>query len=302
MKSWLSAHAVAMRQALRRFSLHPFSSLFEIAVLGFAIALPVGLHLTVENVRTFAARFPAEPEISVFMQLNADRAASAAIEKRLHNLPDVDRVTFISRAEALATLRKSAGLAEVLDALPANPLPDALTVRLKSIDTKRLETVRSEISGWPQVALVQIDSAWARKVEAAVGVGRAAVALLAAVLGIAVIAITFNTVRTQMLERRSEIELSRLIGATNAYIRRPFLYFGALQGFCGAAMALAIVAAGRSVISQALTEFSDAYGAEATFEPLLPVTALSVLAFAVGLGCCAAWLSAGRYLWVSQGD
>jgi len=289
-----------MRQALRRFGRHPLTSLFEVAVLGIAIALPLGLHLAVDNLRAFAVRFPAEPEISIFMQVGADRSASNAVEKRLRQMPDVDRVTFVPRAEALAALRKSAGLAEVLDALPANPLPDALTVRLKIRDTRRLESLQKEASTWPQVALVQVDSSWSRKLEAAIGVGQVTALLLAAVLGVAVVAITFNTVRLQMANRRDEIELSRLIGATNGFIRRPYLYFGVLQGLFGGGIAIGLVTAAGIVLNNALTTLAEAYGAQVRLEAIPPEIGLVVLVGAAGLGCCAAWLSAGRRLWRSS--
>jgi len=288
---------MALQQALRRFGRHPLASLFEVAVLGIAVALPLGLHLAVEHLRAFSARFPAEPEISIFMQLGSDRSAVAAVEKRLREMPEVERVTFVPRAEALAALRKTAGLAEVLDALPTNPLPDALTVRLKARDTRRLEALRAETSTWPGVALVQVDSSWSRKLEAAVGVGQAAVALLALVLGAAVIAITFNTVRLQMTSRRDEIELSRLIGATHAFIRRPFLYFGGLQGLFGGGIALGLVTVVGVMLNRPLAEFAEAYGAQIRLEAIPPEVGAVVLAGAAGLGCGAAWLSAGRYLW-----
>jgi cell division transport system permease protein len=290
-KGWLDAHAGAFRQALRRFGEHPLASLFEVAVFGIALALPLGFQAALENARAFAARFPAGPELSVFMTLEATKTDVGTIEARLGKLPDLERVSFVPRAEALAQLRKAAGLADVLDALPANPLPDAFFVRLKQADSARLQAAQAEIGKWPQVALVQVDSGWARKLEAVIGVSRAAVALIGLLLSGALLAITVNTVRLQMLDRREEIELCTLIGATRAFIRRPFLYFGALQGLFGGAVALGIVYGAAMLLNRSLAALADAYGTPVRFDPLAGAEAAVVVFFAAGLGYLAAWLS-----------
>jgi cell division transport system permease protein len=290
LKGWLSAHAAAFRQALRRFGQHPFASLFEVAVFGIALALPLGFYVALENARAFAERFPSDPELSVFVALGASKADTGLIEARLRKLPDLDRVTFVPRGDALTEMRKAPGLAEVLDALPANPLPDAFIVRLKKTDSTRLQGAQAEISKWPQVALVQLDSGWARKLEAAIGAGRVAVALISLLLSGALLAIQFNTVRLQLLNQRDEIELSALIGATRAFIRRPFLYFGALQGLFGGAVALAIVTGTAMLLNRSFAALSDAYGTQARLDPLVDWEQALALLFAAGLGYLSAWI------------
>ena len=286
--------------AIRRLARHPLATLLEVLVLSIALALPVSLYVTVQSVRTFAGHHPTEPEISVFLALGTGVKEIGSVKEWLVKLEDVERVSFVSRQEASSTLRKSAALAEVLDALPDNPLPDAFVVRVRDGDPARLERLQTEIARWPHVALVQVDSVWARKVQAAAQVGQAAALLLSAMFGIAALAITFNTVRLQMLQRRSEIELARLIGATNGYIRRPFVYFGGLQGLLGGAGALAIVAAGIRLLSPALSDFSVAYGTKVEIESTPSEYALMFLAATTLLGSAAAWLAASRHLWARQ--
>lgn len=297
MRAWISAHALALAIALRRLARHPFAALFEIFVLGIALALPVGLFLAIESVRGFADQHPDEPEISVFLAMGTTTQAVDAVRAKLKALPDVRAVVYVSRQQAVENLRKSAGLAEVLDALPDNPLPDAFTVKLNGLDAARLDALRADIAKWPQVALVQADSDWARKVEAGIRVARTTALLLGLLFGIAALAVTFNTVRLQMLGRRDEIQLSRLIGATDAYIRRPFVYFGALQGLLGGAAALAIVAAAAGLLAKPIAEFSLAYGTRIGLPGMSIDYVAAFLAATLLLGGLAAWIAASRQLW-----
>jgi cell division transport system permease protein len=295
-----SAHFGAFLAAVRRLARHPIASLFEVAVLGIALALPLGLFIVVDSVRSFVGLHPAAPEVSVFLQLDAEEAAIRSTRARLAALAEVESVRFVSRQEALGALRQSPALRDVLDALPGNPLPDAFTVRARELDPDGLEKLRAEIAGWPHVALAQLDSAWARRASAAVQLGHAAAWALAVLLGVAAAAVTFNTVRLQMLDRRSEIELARLIGATDPYIRRPFVYFGALQGFFGGALALALAIAGTRLATQSLDSFSAAYGTRLGIAPVPPEHALGFLGIATLLGAGAAWIAANRYVWAHR--
>jgi cell division transport system permease protein len=269
------------------------AALFESGVLGIALALPLAFLLAVENVRGFAARHPATPEMSIYVALDANAAEVERIAERLRSIQGAE-VRFVSRAEASKRLRQSAAVADVLNALPENPLPDAFTVRLAAADARRLEALRNEVGGWPRVARVQLDSEWAQKLDALVRTSRLAAAGLGVLLAAAMLAVTFNTVRLQMLQQREEIEVSRLIGATDNFLRRPYLYFGALQGFFGAAIALALIAAIHALASQELYDLSITYGMILELQPLPWGSAAGVLAIGTALGCAAAWLCASR--------
>lgn len=299
MTAWLCAHAMALGTALRRLVVHPFAAFFEVVVLGIALSLPVALFAAVETARGFANQHRSEPEISVYVELGTAAPAVEALRRKLATLPDVASVTFVPRADAAKSLRKSAGMAEVLDALPDNPLPDAFVLVLATRDAARLDAAKAEIGKWSGVALAQADSGWVRKVEAGIQVARTTALLLGALFGIAAVTVTFNTVRLQMLGRREEIQLSRLIGATDAYIRRPFLWFGALQGLLGGAAALAIVAGAGYALAQPIDQFSMAYGTRIVYPPPPPALLAGFLAATTTLGALAAWIAATRHLWAS---
>jgi cell division transport system permease protein len=293
-KGWLAAHRYSARSALARYARRPIAALFESAVIGIALALPLAFLLTVEHVRSIAARHPATPEISIYLTLDASGEQIESLRQRLVRIDGALDVRFVSKAEATQRLRRSASLADVLDALPANPLPDAFTVRLTGTDPGRLDALAAELASLPTIARVQVDSDWAQKLDALVRTGRLAAAGLTALLVGAMLAVTYNTVRLQMLQRRDEITLSHLIGATAAFVRRPFIYFGALQGFFGAAVALVLVAALNALAAGELAALSVAYGIRLELQPIPWPVAPSVLVAGTALGCLAAWLCAAQ--------
>jgi cell division transport system permease protein len=219
------------------------------------------------------------------------------VERRLRAHPEVGRVDFVAREQALAKLKRSAGLADVLADLERNPLPDAFVVTARSNDPATLEALRDQAARWPKVEHVQLDAEWARRLDAALGVGRMLVTLLAALLALALVAVTFNTIRLQILTRRDEIEVSKLIGATNPFIRRPFLYLGALQGLGGGCAAWAIVTLAMIVLNVQLAELTTLYGTAFKLQPLTAADSAVLLLFSAALGWLGAWLSVSRHLW-----
>src|SRR5206468_2640122 len=174
----------------------------------------------------------------------------------------VRSVRFIPRDAALADLGRTGGLDEVIASLPQNPLPDAFAVTLATSDPVLADRLEAEFKSLPKVAYVQADSAWVRRLDALLRLGQTAVVMLAGLLGIALVAVTFNTIRLQILTQRDEIELCRLIGATHAYIRRPFFYLGCLLGLLGGLAALAIVLAALAVLNRDLEQVAPLYGSD----------------------------------------
>jgi cell division transport system permease protein len=264
--------------------------------LGIALALPLGFVLVVENVRALAARQPATPELSVYLTLDASPRDIERVSTRLGAI-DGAQVRFVSKAQAMERLRQSPAMAQVLEALPANPLPDAFVVRLTTADAGRLQALQAQIAGWPQIARVQLDADWARKLDALVRSLYAAALALGLTLALAMVAVVFNTVRLQMLQQREELELGRLIGATDAFLRRPYLYFGLLQGLLGGLAAVAFVFAAHARAYEEVDFLSKSYGFNLTVEPVPAEVYAAVLAIAAGLGFGAAWLCAARRLW-----
>jgi cell division transport system permease protein len=296
-RRWLRDHGRALRDGVARLVASPMPSLLNVLVIGVALSLPVGLYLGLAQLQSFTRQLSSDPQISVFLALDADSADVAAIEQKLRNVPGVGGYRFIPRAQALSALKRRAGLSDVLENLKQNPLPDAFVATARDNQPDTLERLRAEAAAWPKVAHVQLDSEWARKLDAAVRFGRTAVAILGILLAAALVAVTFNTIRLQILTRREEIEVSKLIGATNPFIRRPFLWFGALQGLAGGVAAWIIVSLAVYLLNRDLAGLAALYSASFRLPGLSLEDAGSLLGFSALLGWLGAWLSVTRHLW-----
>jgi cell division transport system permease protein len=239
----------------------------------------------------------SDPQLSLFLALDASREEAAEIERRLQRHSAVGRFEFVPREQALERLKRSAGLQDLIAELKSNPLPDAYVITVRERSAAALEQLAAETSGWPKVERAQLDSDWARKLDAILGLGKLLVGLLGVLLSLALVAITFNTIRLQILTRRDEIEVSKLIGATNPFIRRPFLYFGALQGLAGGAAAWLLVSAGVEIINWGLAEVAALYGSGLRIPTMSWRDTVVLLGTAAALGWLGAWLSVSRHLW-----
>ncbi len=296
MNALIRHHLHSLRQSGVRFASAPFAALANMVVIGVVLALPLGMYLLVSNVQSLASSIPTEPQISVFLTPGAAKTDVAALENRLRAVEHVRSVRFVSREAALASLKRSPGMADVISTLRENPLPDAYVVTLGEGSAAAAERLESELKGVPGIAHVQVDSAWVRRIDALLSLGRSAVILLSALLSLALVAVTFNTIRLQILTQREEIEVSKLIGATDAYVRRPFFYWGGLLGASGGLCALLLVFLAQVLLNRNLSEFGNLYGVELRLQFLPVADAALFLAFAALLGWVGTYLSVSRHL------
>ena len=293
MRTWLRQHRGALARAARKLAAQRAATLLNALVIGVALSLPAGGYALLANLQSVAQRFTFEPQLSVFLKPEAKRAE---LEARLRADRRVAALRFVSRDEALAELRVAAGLADVVAALERNPLPDAFVVRAADGGAAALEALAGALQGLPGVANVQVDSAWAARLAALARIGRLALAALAVLLATGLVAVTFNTIRLQIVTQREEIEVSQLLGATDAFVRRPFFYFGLLQGLAGGALALVILWAGLAVLNLGVRDLAQAYGSSFQLAFLSGHDALAVVAFAALLGWLGALLSVSKHL------
>jgi len=296
MKTWLRQHRQAIAAAFGKLAAQKSAALLNALVIGIALSLPAGGYALLSSLRNVTLGAALEPQLSVFLHGETKRPEAEALGLRLKGDARVRDVRFVSREQALKELQATEGLAEVVAALNRNPLPDAFVVRPKLADAALLDALAKDLRSMPRVAHVQVDSAWARRLGALAGTARLAIALLAALLAFGLVAITFNTIRLQILTQRAEIEISKLIGATDAFIRRPFFYLGALQGLAGGALALAILWGSLAALNVGVAELAASYGSDFRLAFLAPGDALAVALFSAGLGWFGAYLSVSRYL------
>jgi cell division transport system permease protein len=302
MNVWFRQHRFALGAALSHVRKAPGSFLFNVLVVAIALALPFAGLTLLDNVRPMSEQLSVDPEISLFLKTDATREQAQALAPQLREIVRGGRVkiAFVPRETALDTLKDKSGLSDVLEALGDNPLPDSYVIKLEGFtsttDAARVDTIAALMRALPGVDTVQVDSAWVKKLAALLGVLRLALLLLAITLGTVVIAVVFNTIRLQVLTQREEIAVSKLLGATDHFIHRPFYYTGALLGLCSGAVALGAVALALHPLNTAIAEFARLYASEFQLIPLGPPAVAGLLAISAGLGLAGAMLSVQRHL------
>ncbi|MGZ3253711.1 MAG: cell division protein FtsX, partial [Burkholderiaceae bacterium] len=207
---------------------------------------------------------------------------------------------FIPKEKALSELKGKTGLSDALTTLDGNPLPDGYIIKLaqfkNATEAARVDTLAARLKKLPDVEYVQVDSSWVMRLAALLHVLRLALLLLACMLGMVVVAVVFNTIRLQVMNQREEIEISKLVGATDAFIYRPFYYTGALLGLCSGALALATVALSLQALNDTITELARLYATEFKLYPLGFMPSLLLLLVSSAIGLLGAVLSVRRYL------
>ncbi|MCE3263342.1 MAG: permease [Pseudoduganella sp.] len=300
MSTWLRHHFFALGAALGHVRRAPGSFLFNILVVAIALALPFMGVTLLDNVRPMSEQMAVEPELSVFMQADTPREAAAGLAAHLRAIAPQAKIVFVPREKALEQLHAKSGLSDVLATLGENPLPDSYVIKLQAFQDAaagtQIDTIAEQMRALPGVDTVQVDSAWVKRLAALLGVLRLALLLLAATLGAVVVAVVFNTIRLQVLTQREEILVSKLIGATDSFIHRPFYYTGALLGLCAGGVALGGVALALEPLNRAIAEFARLYASEFQLAPLDPLGTAGLLALSASLGLAGALLSVQRHL------
>lgn len=239
MKTWLTYHAQALKLVLSRFQKNKLSTFLICLSIGVTLALPSITYVILDNLNGLVSNVKSESKLSVFLSANHDETLVARIETVLKQNPAIQRVVFVSKEEALSQLATIDANKALLDSLSSNPLPDAFFIEPTLLDTTSIESLKNELSKIDGVETVLVDDAWIKRLNYLLQLGQKVLLLLTSLLGFALIVVIGNTIRMQVLTQQAEIELSRLFGATQHFINRPFFYLGLLYGFAGGALALA---------------------------------------------------------------
>ena len=266
MKQWLERHAQTLVGSLGRLWQQPFATLLTVIVIGIALALPACLHVLVQNVRNASGGWSNALDISVYMKPEATLEQAKRAAERIRQRRDVDDVTLIEADKALEDFRRSSGFGTALDALKDNPLPHALVVRPAEAfrDPTQVEGLTEELRKLDGVDLVQLDTAWVSRFNAILDVVRRIVLLAAGLFALGILVIVGNTIRLDIENRRDEIEVTKLVGGSDAFVRRPFLYSGVWYGLGGALVAWLIVTVVITVLGDPVQRIAGLYGS--TFE------------------------------------
>lgn len=294
---YLQRHAQTALASLGRLWRTPVATLLTVTVLAIALALPAGLWVLLENARSVAGGWDAGTRISLYLRLDAPTEAAPRLADRLRADPDVARVQVIGRETALAEFRRHSGFGPALEALDDNPLPDVVVVEPATrLGAAEVAGLVRRLAGMPQVDLAQHDEAWLQRLHAMLDLARRGVSALAGLLAVAVLLIVGNTIRLDIYNRRDEIEVSKLVGATDAFIRRPFLYGGAWYGLAGGVLAWVIVAAALWLLDGPARHLATLYGSGFALRGLDLEAIGTLLGAGIALGLGGSWIAVARHL------
>jgi cell division transport system permease protein len=291
MRRWLCDHRDAAASALSQFARAPFASMLAVCTLAIALALPLAAWLVVESLAQVVAKFDAEARVTIFLHRGVGVPERRAVEASLKGRREFKSLRTITKEEALADLQSMEGMRDLLAGLPGNPLPDAFVATPVDSSRRAIQALREELRRLPGVESIQVDSDWVDRLEALVRTGRLIAGGLAAMLAFAVIAVSFSTIRLQVLTRARELELADLLGATRTWLARPFLHFGALQGLCSGVLAAGFVALLALVMDRGLADLPATANLGIRWIEPLPKLALTAVAISTALGWSGAWIS-----------
>jgi cell division transport system permease protein len=295
---WLTRHLQSALFAAGRLARSPLATALTVLVIAIALMLPTALGLAIVSVRQATGDFANSVDVSVYFKMDVPLEKARQLAGSLRQRSGIATVKLISADEGLVYMREKSGFGDALDALGDNPLPHALEVRPDAGATtaEQMESLRAFLTAWPEVELVQIDNDWVRRLNAILELLRGIVGGAAILLGIGVLAIIGNTVRLEIFNRRAEIEVTKLVGGSNAFVRRPFLYTGLFYGLAGAAVAALLVLVGLSLANGPVTRLAESYGSAFRLLTPTPQQALALLGAGGLLGLVGAGLAAARHL------
>jgi cell division transport system permease protein len=291
-------HLQALFGSLGRLVRNPLATLLTLLVIALALALPSALQLLVSNAQSATGNFVNAVDLSVYLKTDVPLAKAQQLAQAAQQRPEVAAVTLIPADKGLEDFRAYSGFGDALAALKENPLPHVLHVRPRAQDTSAasLELLRHYFTAWPEVDLVQVDSEWVMRFNAILEVMRRLLLIAAAVLGVGVLAVIGNTIRLEIQGRRAEIEVTKLVGGSNAFVRRPFLYTGVLYGLGGALLAWGIIAIAVALLSEPVATLARLYGSRYLVRGPTASDIGTLLGAGVALGWLGAWISAARHL------
>jgi cell division transport system permease protein len=294
---WLARHVGTSIASLGRLVQHPFSSLMIVLVIAVTLALPAAINLVVKNARSISGGWDNALDFAVFLKQELSESEAEGLGRLIQQRADVDSVEFISSEQALNEFKEQSGFGQALDQLPDNPLPHTLVVRPSLGNTgPSMILLQEELENLPETEFVQVDTEWVQRFHAILDIVRQAVAIGAALLGIAIVVIIGNTIRLDIENRRNEIEVTKLIGATNAFVRRPFLWTGFWYGLFGGLMALALVYYGLFLLQGPVARLAGLYQSNITIAAMNLVEAAAIVGVGIFLGLFGSWFTAARHM------
>lgn len=296
MRRYLGLHRDNLIDAVRRLRRQPFATLLTVLVIAIALALPAGLRVLVSNLGTLSGGWQSAADFTVYFKLEVPTDRARALAREIASRPDVASVQFVDRGTALEDFRAHSGFGTALDALEGNPLPDALVVRPASGASGDVEGVAAAIRKLPETDLVQLDTQWVARLRAMLALSVRIVDLATVLLAVAVAIVVGNTIRLEIQNRSAEIEVTKLVGGSDGFVRRPFLYLGLCYGLAGAVVAYLLILGTLAILGPPVSNLAALYDSRFTLSGLSWREAGVLLAGGALLGWLGAGLATARHL------
>lgn len=295
--SWFFRHVRTGSAAFSRLTRQPFASFMTILVIAVTLALPSAMHLIIKNAQSVSASWDNALDFSVYLEREVSVEDARRLADIIRQRADVVEVTLITAEQALDEFREQSGFGESLDHLTVNPLPHTLVVRPGANHTEAsMSLLNEELGNLPETDFVQVDTEWVRRFHAILDILKRAIAIGAGLLGAAIIVIIGNTIRLDIQNRREEIEVTKLIGASNAFVRRPFLYSGLWYGLGGGLLALALVRYGLYALEGPVSRLAGLYANPFNVLSLDVTESLAIVGAGMALGLLGSWVAAARHM------
>lgn len=298
MSAWLTRHAQTSIGSLGRLSQQKFATVLTVFVIGIALALPACLHLLISNAQTVTGNWNSAVDLTVFLKRPTSSEEATRTATRIQQRRDVSNVQVITSEDALKEFRRDSGFGSAIDALNENPLPHTLVVTPATEFTTaaNLESLAADLRAMPSVEIVQLDTAWVNRLNAILDSVRSGLIVAASLLAIGVMVIVGNTIRLDIQNRRAEIEVTKLVGGSDAFVRRPFLYNGIWYGLGGGLTAWLITLAVTGILREPIGRLAGLYGSAFELGGLDPKSTLILLGTGIVLGWMGSYLAASRHL------
>jgi cell division transport system permease protein len=298
MKAWLSRHLQTLIGSLGRLLQQPLATLLTVLVMGIALALPACLDVVVRNAQAASGSWDRALDLSVYLKPSVDADAAARLADKIKQRSNVKAVQLIKADDALKEFREHSGFGDALEALSDNPLPNTLVVTPaeSAASPEALQALSNELSQLSEVDVVQLDTAWVQRYLAMLDTVRRLVSMVAVLLAIGVVVIVGNTIRLDIQNRRDEIEVTKLVGGSDAFVRRPFLYCGVWYGLGGGLLAWVVVVIAVALLAGPVQRIAGLYGSQFSLNGLGFQGGLSLLLAGVLLGWIGSFVAATRHL------
>jgi cell division transport system permease protein len=300
LKAWLNQHRNSIQFSTQRLWLNPVSTWMTLAVIALALALPTGLHILLKNLSTIATDQREIPTISLFLKPSVSEQQAADRAELFTEMPEISAAHLVSKDEAVDNFKNIKGFAEILETLGENPLPHVIIITpeltlLGNVEMD-MDSFSKTLKNFPEVDDVQIDLEWVQRLRAIINIAERITLVIAILLGITVLLVVGNTIRLNISSKKDEIEIIQLIGATNRYIRRPFLYEGVWYGFFGGIFSLVIVHFSLLFLVTPVETLASLYNSKFVISGVGITIMLKIILASALLGLVGAWIAVGRHL------